>query len=178
MQIISRDSPLRIVRAGDTAGGKNSSQLPKNSPRSIIFLSFRGKQQKPGNAKLYLEARLFCNMLSFFNNSLHHPTASHPRDGPTKLLLSAARIHGMVVGSSSYVRASGTPPKRGEGKAAPLPPIGQAGRRGRPMRERKEGENGHAREEKEKEGDFLSFMHQSRPRPPSPPKTPKTKMLF
>ena len=95
-------------------------------------------------------------MLSFFNNSLHHPTASHPRDGPTKLLLSAARMHGMVVGSS--IRACfGHPAEKGERGKPPLPPIGQAGKRGRPMRERKEGENGLAREETEKEGDFLSF---------------------
>ena len=82
------------ARAGDTARGNNSSQLPKNSPRSIIFLSFSGKQQKPGNAKLYLEARLFCNMLSFFNISPHHPTAS---------ILAVDQPFSLV--GSSYIRA-------------------------------------------------------------------------
>ncbi len=95
-------------------------------------------------------------MLSFFNNSLHHPTASHPRDGPTKL-------HSALRGCMEWWWAHHhtcvlrAPRRKGERGKPPLPPIGQAGKRGRPMRERKEGENGLAREETEKEGDFLSF---------------------
>ncbi len=97
----------------------------------------------------------------------HLPPSSHsiyPRGGPT-ILLGGLVIHTCVL--------RGTPPKMGEGKAAPLPPIGQAGRRGRPMRGRgrreKMGMRGRGGEGR-KEGDFLSVKHHSSRRgPPSPP---------
>ncbi len=90
--------------------------------------------------------------------------------------LRAARMHGMVVGSSSYVRASGTPPKRGEGKAA-SPSYWSGGQTG-PPNEGEEGGRKWACEGRDGEGRRLSLFQCTKADLDRHRRRPKTKMLF